>query len=101
MERDLKPSISLVLFTAILAMLVACDRDEAQHKLVITGPVHVYKTEIPPAAYPGTDFIAELGPQDHPKILQVKSGSGYRAAKVRLADGRDGWVFTGESIDIK
>jgi hypothetical protein len=61
----------------------------------------VYKTEIPPAAYPGTDFIAELGPQYRPIILQVKSGSGYRAAKVQLADGRVGWVFTGESIDIK
>jgi hypothetical protein len=29
MERDLKPSISLVLLAAILAMFVACDRDEA------------------------------------------------------------------------
>jgi hypothetical protein len=51
--------------------------------------------------YPGTDFIAELGPNDHPTVLETISGKGYRAAKVRLPDGREGWVFSGEGVEIK
>jgi hypothetical protein len=68
--------------------------------LLINGPVHVYRSEVPPSTYPGTDFIAELGPKDHPHVLEVRVGSGYRAVKIRLADGREGWVFSGESIEV-
>jgi hypothetical protein len=83
----------------LLTMATGCEH--AGPTLIISGPVHVYKTEIPPATYPGTDFIAELHPGDHPKVLEVRSGNGYRAVKVRLADGREGWVFSGESIELR
>jgi len=89
--------------TILLAVglgLVACDRAPA-HAVVITGPVHVYRSATPPSTYPGSDFLAELGPSDHPAVLEAVSGNGYRAAKVRLADGREGWVFSGESVEIK
>lgn len=82
------------------SLLCACDRT-APHSIVITGPVHVYSSSTPPATYPGTNFIAQLGPSDHPQVLETISGNGYRAAKVRLADGREGWVFSGEAVDIK
>jgi hypothetical protein len=71
------------------------------HSIVITGRVHVYASATPPVTYPGSDFIAELGPNDHPTVLETQSGNGYRAAKVRLANGREGWVFSGESVEIK
>ena len=81
----------------LFATSLACDRSgSASHTVKITGPVHVYKTENPPTTYPGTDFIAQLGPSDHPTVLETKSGNGYRAAKIRLADGREGWVFSGK-----
>lgn len=89
-----------LIFLCVGLVLLACDRD-AEHTIHITGRVHVYKIEIPPSAYPGADFIAELGPNDHPQVLETKSGKGYRAAKVRLADGREGWVFSGEAVEIK
>lgn len=86
----------------MLACTVACDRsDRTEHSINITGTVHVYKTQMPPTTYPGTDFIAELGPSDHPQVLETRSGNGYRTAKIRLADGREGWVFSGEAVEIK
>jgi hypothetical protein len=80
-------------------VLVGCHTAE-HHTLVINGSVHVYKSDVPPSKYPGMDFIAELGPSDHPEVLQIRSGSGYRAVKIRLDDGREGWVFSGESIEV-
>ena len=85
-----------------LGLMVAFGCQKADNRtLLITGPVHVYKTEVPPASYPGTDFIAVLGPNDRPAVLEVRSTNGYRAVKIRLADGREGWVFSGESIDLR
>ena len=92
--------IFVLLAASALALLAACNRAE-QHTVTITGPIHVYKTDTPPASYPGTDFVAQIGPNDHPAVLETKSGSGYRAAKVRLADGREGWVFSGEPVEIR
>jgi hypothetical protein len=35
------------------------------------------------------------------KVRQVVYKNGYMAVKVRLKDGREGWVFSGESIELK
>lgn len=91
---------ALLALLVLLVFLAGCDKTEP-HTLLINGPVHVYKTDVPPPTYPGTDFIAELAPGDHPTVLEVRSRNGYRAVKVRLADGREGWVFSGESIEIR
>jgi hypothetical protein len=93
------PSRVAALLLAV-SMVPACDHT-APHSVVISGPVHVYPSSTPPATYPGTNFVAELGPSDHPQVLETTSGNGYRAAKVRLADGREGWVFSGEAVEIK
>jgi hypothetical protein len=82
------------------SLVLGCERP-APHSIVISGPVHVYPSSTPPSSYPGTGFIAELGPNDQPQVLETQSGNGYRAAKIKLADGREGWVFSGEAVDIK
>ena len=92
--------IAVGLLFVLIGFTASCERSES-HILLINGPVHVYKTDVPPTTYPGTDFIAELGPSDHPAILEVQSKNGYRAVKIRLADGREGWVFSGESIEVR
>jgi hypothetical protein len=35
------------------------------------------------------------------KVQQVVYKNGYMAVKVKLKDGREGWVFSGESIALK
>jgi hypothetical protein len=94
------PPSRLTCLLIAASLTLGCER-AAPHSILITGAVHVYKSSTPPATYPGTDFIAELGPNDHPTVLETTSRNGYRAAKIRLADGREGWVFTGEAVDIK
>ena len=89
---------------AILAglCLTSCRSDEAsKHTLIINGAVHVYSDPNPPAVYPGPNFLEVLGPQDHVKVQQVVYRNGYMAVKVKLKDGREGWVFSGESIELK
>jgi hypothetical protein len=92
------------LFTVLLLAIatLACHSSDAQKRsLYISGAVHVYPSEVPPAVYPGPDFIEVLGPKDQVKVRQVIYKNGYMAVKVRLKDGREGWVFSGESIELK
>ena len=89
------------LILCMLAALTACESNNARRTLIITGPVHVYRTSTPPAAYPGSDFIAVLGPKDTVQVLDVRAEDGYKAVKVRMSDGREGWVFSGEPIELR
>jgi hypothetical protein len=82
------------------ALLFFCESKDTQKTLHVYGTVHVYQSSTPPAGYPGSDFIAVIGPQDHVKVRQVVHKGDYLAVKVRLADGREGWVFSGESIEL-
>ena len=84
-----------------LGILPSCNSDAHKHTLIIGGAVHVYPTDTPPTAYPGTTFIDVLGPKDHVKVSDVEYKNGYMAVKVKLDDGREGWVFSGESIELR
>jgi hypothetical protein len=52
-------------------------------------------------AYPGSNFIAVLAPQDKTEVRQVVYKSNYVAVRIKLSDGREGWVFSGENIDLR
>jgi hypothetical protein len=94
--------VAVLLLTALSLLLIACNSNQDQkHTLIISGAVHIYPTDTPPVVYPGPDFIEVLGPKDHVKVRQVVYRNGYVAVKVRLDDGREGWVFSGESIELK
>lgn len=102
MSSDLKILILLLLLVTFVVLLLAgCKSSESKHTLVISGAVHVYPTDTPPTAYPGTTFIDVLGPKDHVPVREVEYKNGYMAVKVHLDDGREGWVFSGESIELK
>lgn len=82
------------------ALLMFCESGGSGSKLDIYGPVHVYPSDTPPARYPGSDFISVIGPKDHVKVIKVIQKQNYLAVKVRLSDAREGWVFSGESIEV-
>ena len=52
------------------------------------------------AGHPGSDFTAVIGPKDHVKVVQIIHNPNHIAVKIRLSDGREGWVFSGESIEV-
>jgi hypothetical protein len=68
--------------------------------LAVYGTVHVYRNPKPPPDYPGSDFIGVIGPKDHVKVRQVIQKRNYTAVRIRLGDGREVWVFSGESIEL-
>lgn len=98
MDLRLRGAFLIAPLTAIL--FVACHSDNAERKLDIYGPVHVYRSSTPPSAYPGSDFIAVISPKDKVKVRQVIQNTNYIAVKVVLPDGKEGWVFSGESIEL-
>jgi hypothetical protein len=92
----------LATILAVSVLFSSCSSSGVDHRtLAINGAVHVYPNEVPPAVYPGPDFIEVLGPKDQVKVRQVVYKNGYMAVKVKLKDGREGWVFSGESIELK
>jgi hypothetical protein len=101
----LRPGLTLTLSAVLTTILVcssACTSSNADHRtLAVNGAVHVYANDTPPATYPGSEFVEVLGPQDQVKVEEVKYKNGYMAVKVKLKDGRRGWVFSGESIELK
>lgn len=102
MARPYLNLASLVLVAILLICSSACTSSKAKnHTLIINGAVHVYASETPPPVYPGSEFIEVLGPKDQVKVQQVDYRNGYMAVKVTLKDGRQGWVFSGESIEVK
>ena len=60
----------------------------------------MYPTDTPPMAYPGSDFIDVVGPRDKIEVRKIVYKPNYVAVKIKLSDGREGWVFSGESIEL-
>jgi hypothetical protein len=91
----------LLAVIALAALPFSCESNGAgKHTLAIYGAVHVYRADTPPADYPGSDFIDVIGPKDHVNVIQVIYKRNYMAVRIRLSDGREGWVFSGESIEL-
>jgi hypothetical protein len=89
--------IALVLSVSLLC----CESNDTEKRtLAVYGTVHVYRSPTPPADYPGSDFIGLIGPKDHVKVMQVIQKRNYKAVRIRLSDGREGWVFSGEGIEL-
>lgn len=100
----IRPGLHLAETLLIATLIVcgcACSSHEPSRTLLINGAVHVYATDTPPPVYPGPEFLEVLGPNDQVKVQQVKYRNGYMAVEVKLKDGRQGWVFSGESIEVK
>ena len=94
--------VLLCILLCLFLWTAGCTSSDAENRtLVVNGAVHVYPTDTPPAVYPGPEFMDVLGPKDQVKVRQVEYKNGYMAVKVKLKDGREGWVFSGESIELK
>jgi len=92
---------AVLIVLVLSALLFSCESNDAEKQtLAAYGTVHVYRSQTPPADYPGSDFIAVIGPQDRVKVVQVIQKRNLMAVRIRLSDDREGWVFSGESIEL-
>lgn len=92
---------AVLIALVVSVLLLSCETNDAEKlTLAVYGTVHVYRNPTPPADYPGSDFIGVIRPKDRVKVTQVIHKRNYTAVKVRLSDGREGWVFSGEGIEL-
>jgi hypothetical protein len=92
-------SAFLLAVIVLAGLLFSCESNDAKkYTLDIYGPVHVYRNYTPVPDYPGSDFIDVIGPKDHVNVMQVIHERDHMAVRIRLSDGREGWVFSGENI---
>ena len=76
--------------------------EDRSHSLLINGPVHVYRSQDPPnSERERSQYLALLSIGDQVEVRRVTYGRGYMAVKIHLRDGREGWVFSAESIELK
>jgi hypothetical protein len=90
--------LALGIGAAIYLIDLAGDR---QAVLTITGPVRVYDRESPPGYMRGDEGVIEFLHQGEPaKVLSIHEHRGIEAIRVRLKDGREGYIFCCDNFVI-
>ena len=76
---------------------------DRQRQLKITGQIRLFE-EPYPLSYPGKEnhVVAILNKGDRVEVRRIWYGKDYMVIKVRLADGREGYLIPGDSgVDYK
>ncbi len=104
MKRNL--IIGLIVLVAIAAGIAITDlvvqvHEDRQYTVKINGRVRVYDKESPPGYTRGEEGIIEiLHPSDHVDVLRIYSHDDYQSVKIRLHDGRAGYIFCCENFEF-
>jgi hypothetical protein len=84
-----------------IAALVVDIHEDRQFKVKITGKVQVYNAESPPGYTRGDEGVIEvLHSDDQVTVLRILSHDDFEAIKIRLRDGREGYIFCCENFDF-
>lgn len=85
---------------AVLYLLdVQGDRDTI---ITITGPVRVFDSESPPGYIRGDNGVIEfLHAGDPARVLRIHDHNGVESIRVRLRDGREGYIFCCDNFVIE
>jgi len=104
MKRNL--IIAIIVLAAIAAGVAITDfvvqvHEDRQYTVKITGNVRVYDKENPPGYTRGEEGVIEIiQPKDRVDVLRIYSHDEYQAVKIRLPDGREGYIFCCENFDF-
>ncbi len=97
--------IAIVIVAAALAIggiayLLDLQGDR-QAIITVTGPVRVFNTESPPGYIRGDDGVIEfLHNGDPVRVLRIHDHNGVESIRVRLRDGREGYIFCCDNFVI-
>ena len=92
--------VGLALGIGAAIYLVNLEGDR-QAVITVTGPVRVYDHESPPGYMRGDDGVIEFLHQGEPaKVLSIHEHRGVEAIRVRLRDGREGYIFCCDNFVI-
>ena len=104
MKREL--TVGLLVLAAVAAgiavtTLVVDIHDDRQYTVRVTGKVLVYDADRPPGYERGEEGVIEtLRPPDRVHVLRIMSHGDFQAIKVRLNDGREGYIFCCQNFEF-
>lgn len=70
--------------------------NDRQHEIVLKGQVSLFSE--PEMRLDRK--VANLGSADRPQVLRIRQVKDGMAVQVRLGDGREGWVFSGQNAEL-
>ncbi|HWR17790.1 MAG TPA: hypothetical protein VN577_23370 [Terriglobales bacterium] len=84
-----------------IAMLLVDINNDRQYRVRITGPVRLYDPNISLSRHSREDGVVDmLTPSNDVKVLRIRFGDDYEAIRVRLADGREGYLFCCDNFEL-
>ncbi|MGZ4816923.1 MAG: hypothetical protein ACXVZV_16035, partial [Terriglobales bacterium] len=102
--RSISATALIILAVAIglgIAAYVVDVHSDRQANVTIKGPVRVYDRESPPGYSRGDDGVIEfLHPGDPARVLRIYDDDGFQAIRVRLPDGREGYIFCCDNFEL-
>ena len=104
MKREL--IVSLLVLAAItvgvaVTALVIDIHDDRQYTVKVTGKVLVYDADNPSGIERGEVGVIEtLRPPDRVRVLRVVSHDDFQAIRIRLNDGREGYIFCCQNFEF-
>lgn len=96
-------TVVLVILAAALGIVAAAYLIDLQGDrravVTITGPVRVYDRESPPGYMRGDEGVIQFLHQGDPvRVIRIHDHSGIESIRVRLRDGREGYIFCCENF---
>jgi hypothetical protein len=73
---------------------------DRQHRVVIDKPLHIYKSVEPPWRKQSNAPIASAAERDTLSVSRIRYEKDYMVVRVRLADGREGYIFSGDAFHL-
>jgi hypothetical protein len=98
--------VSLLVLVAVAAgiavtSLVIDIHNDRQYTVKVTGKVLVYDADTPSGIERGEVGVIEtLRPPDRVRVMRVVSHGDFQAIKIRLNDGREGYIFCCQNFDF-
>ena len=73
---------------------------DRQHHVIVEKPLHVYRTAEPPWRDPSNSPVATAAEHETLSVARIRYEKDYMVVRVKLADAREGYVFSGDGFRL-
>ena len=73
---------------------------DRQHRVLVERPLHIYQTAELPSRDQSNVPIASAAERDTLPVTRIRYEKDYMVVRVKLADGRKGYVFSGDGFHL-
>jgi hypothetical protein len=101
MRIALQAAFVVMLLGLVIVGPVAVDTlHDRQHRVLVTGTLSVYQTPEPPWRDRSNSVVATVTQDDPLKVMRIRYGKNYMVVWVRLRNGQQGYIFSGERFRL-